>query len=195
MQISIGPREQSSLPILKRVQAGIRMLWGATSRPITIKLMYQLHDKSWSYGRSRRWHSSGFFELIRDMSVMGGHSGATTQPCSKSDVDQFGKGAHIIIGRSHTPLLRGPSTRTFLRHDVWRPCYQTVVHHPDTEHDPQDDYAGHSFGPLLWLALLTLLSRPWQSAAFLQYIRTPAEQLASFASQLTNRRNVDRRLA
>ena len=52
MQISLGlpdPREQSSLPILKRVQAGIsraKMLRGSTSRirlPITIQILRQIH--------------------------------------------------------------------------------------------------------------------------------------------------------
>ena len=52
MQISRGlpdPREQSSLPILKRVQAGIsraKMFRGSTSRirlPITIQILHKIH--------------------------------------------------------------------------------------------------------------------------------------------------------
>ena len=49
MQLSLGlpdPREQSSLPIMKRVQAGVRLQKGAQKRvrlPITIKILRAIH--------------------------------------------------------------------------------------------------------------------------------------------------------
>ncbi len=135
----------------------------------------------------------------------------------KSKCDQFGKGAHIIIGRSHTricpvsALLRYTGARKDLPPGPFfvmtsgdpatKPWFTTQIR--STLRDlglPQDDYAGHSFriGAATSAAVagiadssIQTLGR-WQSAAFLQYIRTPAEQLASFARIMSTHEQAER---
>ena len=132
MQISLGlpdPRDQSSLPILKRVQAGIsraRVVKGSPPRirlPITVRILESIQQSLASSPEPDRmvlWAAAffGFFrlgELLLD-------SPAHFTPATKlawgdvavdshtdpkmiqfhlkvSKCDQFGKGSNIIVGR------------------------------------------------------------------------------------------------
>ncbi|XP_064407704.1 uncharacterized protein LOC135352451 [Halichondria panicea] len=128
----------------------------------------------------------------------------------KSKCDQFGKGAQIILGNTGTRLC---PVSAILRYTEARksqpqgPFFLLSSGVPVTKmwftaqiRDilrllglPQDDYAGHSFriGAATTAAMVGIADSSiqtlgrWQSAAFLQYIRTPASQLASFARTMS----------
>ena len=137
MQISLGlpdPRDQSSFPILKRVQAGIsraEVLRGSLPLPITIYVLEGIHQflaTSSNPDRVVLWAVSasaffGFFRLgellldspaqfnsamslaWRDVAVDNHSNPRMVQFHLKvSKCDQFGAGSNIIVGRTNSPL-------------------------------------------------------------------------------------------
>ncbi len=244
MQISLGlpdPRDQSSLPILKRVQAGIcraAMLKGPSAQirlPITYRILSKIREELSTSSHSERsvvWAIActaffGFFRLgellptsektfdpkqnvcWEDIAV-----DSKTKPTmfrlylKKSKCDQFGKGAHIILGRTSKQVcpvtaltqyaaVRPPSTGplfiTTKGKVITKQWFITQIRSILVKVGiPQDQYAGHSFriGAATTAAqngiedsTIKTLGR-WQSAAFLQYIRMPQEHLATLARTL-----------
>ena len=244
MQLSLGlpdPREQSSMPVLKRVQAGIsraRMLKGGSPKirlPITVHILKQLQAallKSNHPERIVMWAigSTAFFGFFRLGELLIGSEGAfdpavhlawgdvaidsRTNPqmiqihLKKSKCDQFGKGSDIILGRTLTPICPVSALVSYfeIRQDSPGPFFVDSAKKPITKtrftqymrmllNDiglPQHQYAGHSFriGAATTAALagiedstIQALGR-WHSSAFLLYIRTPKEKLATFSSVL-----------
>ena len=244
LQISMGfpdPREQSSLPILKRVQAGIsraRMLKGSPLRihlPITANIMEQIYqtlkasahpDKVvlWAISASAFF---GFFRLREllpesptsfnqatnlawgDVAVDNHSTPRMVQFHVKvSKCDQFGAGSDVVIGRTGndlcpvTALLRyievrgnlpGPFFLDTSHHTIAKPYFIAQIREILTSIGlPQHHFAGHSFriGAATTAAAAGVedsmkqsLGR-WNSAAFLQYIRTPKEHLAAISEVL-----------
>lgn len=241
MQISLGlpdPREQSSLPVLRRVQAGIarlRMLKGSPPRvrlPITTHIMSRIHqalDRSSDPDKSLLWAVAataffGFFrlgELLPESAA--GFSPATGLQWGdvavdshknprmvqvrliKSKTNQFGLGVDVVLGATGRPLcpVSAILQYTAVRGSQPGPFFITgsksallKAQFVDRIRSilqllglPQNDYAGHSFriGAATSAAAagvedstIQILGR-WQSAAFLQYIRTPKEQLAALS--------------
>lgn len=246
MQISLGlpdPREQSSLPILKRVQAGIsraRMMRGSPPRirlPITAHILSQIQQTlSTSASRERLaiWAiaTTAFFGFFRlgELLPESAHSfslatdlawgdiavDSHTDPhmvqihLKKSKCDQFGKGANIIVGRTgcslcpvsailHYITARGDQSGPFFLNSskgtITKPWFVARIRETLASIGlPQHQYAGHSFriGAATTAAmagvedsLIQTLGR-WHSAAYLQYIRTPKEQLATISSVMSH---------
>ncbi len=243
MQLSLGfpdPRDQSSLPILKRVQAGIRrvrMLKGSAAKirlPITAPILHRIRDTldaSACPHKVALWAVAavaffGFFRLGELLPEKEASGGQTPFPLTFSDVavdrndsprmirihlsrskcDQFGNGADIFLGRIDSPICpvaallgflaaRGSGSGPLFRRvdgrvitKVWFVEQLRVV--LESVGLPQHQYAGHSFriGAATTAALagvedstIQALGR-WSSAAFLQYIRMPREQLASLTA-------------
>lgn len=128
----------------------------------------------------------------------------------KSKCDQFGVGSDIFLGRSGSDLcpvaavveyvhIRGPAPGPFFltsdRKTVTKHWFVGKVREILMAIGlPQQQYAGHSFriGAATTAALagvedsmIQTLGR-WQSSAFLQYIRTPKEQLAAVSAVLAH---------
>ena len=246
MQISLGlpdPREQSSLPILKRVQAGIsraRMLRGSSSRirlPITIQILTRIHQALMSSNHPERtviWAIAcsaffGFFRLGELLPSSARSFNLATSLCwgdvaVDSDLDptmiqvhlrvakcdQFGKGSDIILGRTSLTICPVSALLSYIekRSDAPGPFFvnssRAIITKPwivdqirdilDSLGFPPSHYAGHSFriGAATTAALkgvedslIKTLGR-WQSAAFLQYIRTPKEQLAALSKTMAS---------
>ena len=242
MQIALGlpdPRDHSSLPVLKRVQAGIcrvRLLRGTPSRirlPITAPVLDQMRralDHSAHPNKVVLWAISctaffGFFRLgellpetaksFRPAADLAWGDIAVDNPANpqmvrvhlkKSKCDQFGKGSDIILGRTGSLLcpvaallgfmaVRGDGPGSFFLDSERRPITKAwftseVRQILNSIGLPQHQYAGHSFriGAATTAALagiedstIQTLGR-WHSAAFLQYIRMPKEQLAALSS-------------
>lgn len=245
MQASLGlpdSRDQSSLPVLKRVQAWIsraRMLKGASPRvrlPITIHVLKQLHSALCHSNHPERIVlgailSTAFFRFFRlgkllvssegsfdpalhlawgDVAVNNRRNPQMIQVhLNKLKYDQFGKGSDIILGRTHTPTCPVSALVSYLEihQDSQGPFFVDSANNPITKAHftqwvrellkgiglPQHhNYAGHSFriGAATTAALagiedstIQALSR-WHSSAFLLYIRTPKDQLASLSTVL-----------
>lgn len=242
-QISLGlpdPRDQSSMPMLKRVQAGIQRARAATGTPsrtrlpITATVMERIrtHLASASYPqREVLWAIActaffGFFrlgELLPESAVFNPAASVMWRDVAvdsrdrptmvrvhlkRSKCDQFGKGADIILGRTALPLcpvsamldyiaVRGPTPGPFFQRQQGRPVTKSWFVEQlrgllSAAGLPQDQYAGHSFmiraattAAMVGVedSMIQTLGR-WQSAAYLQYVRTPSEQLASIAVSL-----------
>ena len=139
MQISLGlpdPRDSSSLPVLKRVQAGIKRARQARNTPpkvrlpITTPVLERIQtalDRSSHPEKVLIWTVAcitffGFFRLgellletARDyspaLSLSWGDVAVDNQQeptmvkihLKKLKCDQFGSGADIVVGRTHTP--------------------------------------------------------------------------------------------
>lgn len=128
----------------------------------------------------------------------------------RSKCDQFGKGAHIFLGctrKKVCPVMAltqyfasrlsapGPLFLDKKGKTITKPWFTTHIRAILNGLGlPQDQYAGHSFriGAATTAAkngmedsMIKTLGR-WQSAAFLQYIRTPPEHLAAMARTLTH---------
>ena len=246
MQISLGlpdPREHSSLPILKRVQAGIcraKLLRGTPPRirlPITTPVLSQIRrilDTSSNPRRVVLWAIActaffGFFrlgELLMDVkdafnpavNLAWGDVAVDNNEnpqmirihLKKSKCDQFGAGSDTIVGRTGSTLCPVAAILSFIafRGDSPGPFFIDSDKRAFTKSQfiseirsilnmvglPQHHYAGHSFriGAATSAALagvedstIQALGR-WHSAAFLQYIRMPREQLASLSSVLAS---------
>ena len=244
MQISLGlpdPRAQSSLPILKRVQAGIsraRILKGAQSRirlPITAHILGRIQELLLASSNPEKnvvWTIAciaffGFFRLGEllptsarsftpathlcwgDVAVDSLTSPSMVQVHLKiSKCDQVGRGVDIVMGRTGRTVCPVSAIVSYLqtRQDcpgaffllstgsiVTKPWFVEQIRSVLTSLGlPQDDYAGHSFriGAATTAAqkgledsTIKTLGR-WQSSAFLQYIRTPKERLASLSASL-----------
>lgn len=243
-QLSLGlpdPREQSSLPILKRVLAGIsrsHLCRGQRSRvrlPITATLLRDVGKELVRSAHPERlvlWAVCctaffGFFRLGEllitrqsdfdprlhlawgDMAVDNPQATRMIKfHLKRSKTDPFGKGADIILGRTGCELCPVAAVLNYVaargsRQDSF---FITSRARPLTKQEfvsefrkvlarlgiPDTNYAGHSFriGAATSAALagiedstIQLLGR-WQSAAFLCYIKTPHEQLASIAASL-----------
>ena len=127
----------------------------------------------------------------------------------RSKCDQFGKGVDIIVGHTGSSICPVSAVLNYirLRQDEPGPFFRSRTKQPVTKSWltnkirqilqalglPQEDYAGHSFriGAATSAALagiedstIQALGR-WQSAAFLQYIRIPKEQLAAISTRLS----------
>ena len=127
---------------------------------------------------------------------------------SRSKCDQFGKGVDVYVGRSGNELcpINAVTAYTAERGDSSGPYFRDKNGKPLTKARfiaemrkallelglEQDQYAGHSFriGAATAAAQAGLedstikaLGR-WNSSAFLLYIRTPREQLASLTHSL-----------
>ena len=246
MQISLGlpdPREQSSLPILKRVQAGIsraRVLKGSPPRirlPITVSILGAIHqslETSTNPDKAVFWAvaSAAFFGFFRlgelllnapsqfnpatslawgDVAVDSHTNPSMVQFHLKiSKCDQFGSGSDIVVGRVDSPLCPVSAVLKYIevRGDAPGPFFKDSSNIALTKQRfvkqirdilnavglQQDQYAGHSFriGAATTAATagvqdstIQTLGR-WHSAAFLQYIRTPKEQLAALSAVLAS---------
>ena len=244
MQISLGlpdPRDQSSLPVLKRVLAGIsraRLSRGATVRvrlPITTPVLRQIHgavSRSSDPERVVLWAIActaffGFFRLGELLVESADRFHSTTDlawgdvaaDCAtylsmlrvhlkQSKCDQFGAGVDVVIGRTGCALCPVSALLAYiaLRQDRPGAFFLNLEGRPVTKAwfvsriravltvlgFPQHEYAGHSFriGAATSAALagiedstIQALGR-WQSAAFLQYIRMPRDQLAAMSGRL-----------
>ena len=244
MQISLGlpdPRDQSSMPMLRRVQAGIarlRMAKGSTPRvrlPITphiLSRIQQFLSSSPDIDKHAVWAVAitaffGFFRLGEllpesanafneatdlawgDVAVDNRQDPTMIQiHLKKSKTQQFGPGVDIVLGATGVPLCpvkaivkyiaeRGSQTgpfflnpnKTAVTKSQFISRFRSILQLIGL---PQFDYAGHSFriGAATTAASLGIedsmiqtLGR-WHSAAFLQYIRTPKEQLAAISGVL-----------
>ncbi len=128
----------------------------------------------------------------------------------KSKCDQFGRGSDIILGRTGNPLCPVAAILSFIAIHGTQPglFFLDANKKPITKSWfvaqirsiladiglPQHQYAGHSFriGAATSAALagaedstIQTLGR-WHSAAFLQYIRMPKEQLATVSGTLAS---------
>ena len=127
----------------------------------------------------------------------------------KSKTDQLGRGVDIYIGKTEDPLcpvvaathymsMRGSETGPFFQRQSGQPL--TKGHFTAKVREalkavglPEENFAGHSFriGAATAAAsvgiedsVIRTMGR-WSSSAFLVYIRTPREHLASFSRHLT----------
>ena len=246
MQISLGlpdPRDQSSFPMLKRVQAGIarlRMLHGSTPRvrlPVTPHIMSKVQvslSLSTNPDRHVIWAviSTAFFGFFRLGELLpesaSGFNAATDLAwgdvavdnrqapkmvqihLKKSKTRQFGPGVDVVVGTTGSPLCPVTAIVAYISERGSQPG--PFFLNPDksalTKSQfvsrfrsmlqllgfPQNDYAGHSFrigaattASSLGIedSMIQTLGR-WHSAAFLQYIRTPKEQLAALSATLAS---------
>ena len=128
----------------------------------------------------------------------------------QSKTDPFGRGADIILGRTGCDLCPVVAVLTYAaaRGSQPGPFFMTPAARPLTKQEfvseirkvlvrlglPDHEYAGHSFriGAATSAAMagledstIQLLGR-WQSAAFLRYLRTPHERLASISATLAS---------
>ena len=246
MQLSLGlpdPRDHSSLPMLRRVLAGIsrahlsQQVAPRVQLPITAPLLARMQvalQQSAHPDRVLIWAVAclaflGFFRLgellveSRDKydsvfclswgDVAVDSRSAPTMVkvhLKRSKCDQFGKGVDVIVGRTDSPVCPVAAVVAFiaLRQDRPGPFFMDAKLAPVTKawlvkqvRDilsslglPQNEYAGHSFriraatsAALAGVEDSTIqaLGR-WQSAAFLQYIRMPREQLAAISRRLVS---------
>lgn len=246
-QISLGlpdPRDQSSLPMLKRVQSGIsrtRLQQGTTPTrirlPITLHTLGRIRETlvaSDNPNRTVMWAIActaffGFFrlgELLPESAAT--FNSAThlawgdvavddrTAPrmvqihLKRSKCDQFGAGSDIVVGVTGKTLCpvtaivsyieaRGTNPGPFFLDSsgqmVLKPWFISRIRDVLTTIGiPSHQYAGHSFriGAATTAAMVGIedstiqtLGR-WHSAAFLRYIRTPKERLASLSATLAS---------
>lgn len=244
MQISLGfpdPRDKSSLPVLKRVQAGVaRAAASKTSSsrirlPITAQVMAGIQQKLttdnipeakliWAVACTAFF---GFFRLgeLLPSSLSEAKSCVQWEDIAvdnrvkpkmfriflkKSKTDQFGKGAHIILGSTDKQVCPVSSLTSYLasRPSSPGPLFINAEGSPITKPRfvnhirdilrtlglPQDQFAGHSFriGAATTAAYkgvqdstIKTLGR-WQSSAFLQYIRMPQSDLAAISRTLVD---------
>lgn len=248
MHISLGfpdLKDHSSLPILKRVQAGIarvRMLKGAAKRvrlPITFQVLASIGDQLKRSQHPEKivvWAIActaffGFFrlgELLPDSTnsfnpVTGinwedvsvdNHSAPTMFQIhlKKSKCDQFGAGSDIVMGATGSDVcpvqalvdyisMRGSRPGAFFVDSSFKAVSKSWFI-PQLRQMlgaiglPQDQFAGHSFriGAATTAAMIGMedsmiqtLGR-WQSSAYLLYVRTPKQRLATLSASLGARR-------
>ena len=244
LQISLGlpdPRDQSSLPILKRVLAGIsrarlaHQLPPRVRLPITGSLLTRIHTALHSSSHPEKillWAIAsvaffGFFRLGEllvaaavqydssvnlawgDVAVDNRLSPSMVRiHLKRSKCDQFGRGVDVIVGKTDSLICPVAAMMAYItrRQGDPGPFFVMEQGEPVTKvwsvqqiRDtltslglPQGDYAGHSFriGAATSAALagvedstIQALGR-WKSAAFLQYVRMPRDQLAAISRRL-----------
>ena len=243
-QISLGlpdPREASSMPLLRRIQAGIsrtRLQSGTaaprTRLPITLQTLGRMKQHLstaadpnkvviWAIACSAFF---GFFRLGELLPASANTSQATSLMWGdvaldntevprmvqfhlrQSKCDQFGAGADVVVGVTGQDICPVAAVVEYLRIRGTRPgpffvdaTGATVVKPWFIQRlrailgalgIPAHQYAGHSFriGAATSAAAagipdstIQLLGR-WHSAAFLRYIRTPKEHLATISASL-----------
>lgn len=243
-QISLGlpdPRDQSSMPMLGRVQAGIsrlRLTRGSPTRvrlPITSHLLRRIRDSLMRSSHPAKlviWAVAataffGFFRLGEllcssahefneatclawgDVAVNSQSAPTMVQiHLKKSKCDQFGSGANIVVGATKDELCPVSALLVYLKQrGVGKGAFfldpegkivlkawfvEQIRSILSSVGAPHHQYAGHSFriGAATTAAMagiedstIQALGR-WHSTAFLQYIRTPKEQLAHISSTL-----------
>ena len=118
----------------------------------------------------------------------------------QSKTDPFGRGADVVLGRTGCGLCPVAAVLTYAaaRGSKPGPFFVTSDARALIKQEfvceirkvllrlglPDNEYAGHSFRiGAVEDSTIQLLGR-WQSAAFLRYIRTPHERLASISSTL-----------
>ncbi|KAL5518220.1 hypothetical protein EMCRGX_G003911 [Ephydatia muelleri] len=210
MQISLGlppPRDQSTLPILKRVLDGIRRcksLEGSRPRtrlPITPAVLRRI--------RAPLIESNGPDGPLGDVAIDARSATSMIKiHLRKSKCDQFGNGADILLGRTGCELCPVSAIMTFIGLRRSTPGHFFVDHQEKpivkshfvakvrdalrTAGYPEEQFAGHSFriGAATSAAMagvedsmIQTLGR-WHSAAFLRYIRTPQIHLAAATASL-----------
>ena len=244
LQLFLGfpdPRDSSSLPVLKRVLAGISRVYTSTNKakkprlPITIQVLAGIHTAlagSRDHDNILLWAiaASAFFGFFRLGELLPA-SPSDYNPASslswgdvavdsraapsmvkfhlrRSKCDQVGKGVDVVVGRTGTEVcpvhaivayihLRGDADGAFFRRPDGTPVSKQWF--IERMRDiltalglPPDHYAGHSFriGAATTAALagvedstIQVLGR-WHSAAFVQYIRLPSDQLAAISRTL-----------
>lgn len=235
------PEEQSSLVILRRVQAGIKRVhsFNVTQKirlPITPQVLYLIKhglESTENPNSLAVWAICcvaffGFFRMgellpesersFNQASHLSWGDVAVDDRLSptmvrvhlkRSKCDQFGEGVDVIVGRTNnslcpvTAMLAYMASRGvapgpfFLSHErkvITKSHFVTVIRSVlEAEGLPQNQYAGHSFriGAATAAAqagiadsAIQMLGR-WHSAAFLQYIRAPRDQLASLSAPLS----------
>ena len=245
MQLSMGlpdPRDQGSLPLLKRVQAGIKRVGaskgqhkGRVRLPITIPILRKIRlelNSSSDPNRALTWAvaSVAFFGFFRLGELLLDRESAYTQTThlswgdvaadsretpsvlrihlKRSKCDQFGRGADVLVGRTGDELCPVAAVLAYLaiRGSTPGPLFIDAENRPllkarfvdrirailDATGYPSDQFAGHSFriGAATAAAqagiqdsTIQALGR-WNSAAFLTYIRTPKEELASVSAHI-----------
>lgn len=245
-QLSLGlpdPREQSSLPILKRVQKGIsrarlgRPQSSQVRLPITSQVLRRVksqlersgHPESWTIWAVCCMAFFGFFRLGElllstqedfnprlhlawgDVAVDNNHNPRMVRcHLKQSKTDQIGQGVDVVLGKTDQDLCPVTAVLGYVnrRGDRPGPFFLKSSGVPLLKSDfirsfrdilrllglPAEDYAGHSFriGAATSAALagvedstIQILGR-WQSAAFLRYIRTSQEHLATVSRRLAS---------
>ena len=243
------PRDHSSLPMLKRVQAGIaraRLLKGAAKKkirlPITASILAKIREDLLSSSHPEKtviWAIActaffGFFrlgELLPDSArsfnpstdlawgdvAVDSHNAPRMMQIhlKQSKCDQFGVGADILVGVTGSDLcpitailayiqVRGNQPGAFFLNSSHRPVTKPwfvgeIRRILGSVGLPQHEYAGHSFriGAATAAAMagiedsvIQTLGR-WHSAAFLRYIHTPKERLASLTAILAKPSGAD----
>ena len=128
----------------------------------------------------------------------------------KSKSDQLGRGVDVYIGKTSCPLcpvvatmqymaVRGPAQGPFFQFQNGRPLTKALFTNKVREGLrsiglPEQNFAGHSFriGAATTAASVGIEDSTirtmgrWSSSAFLVYIRTPREHLASFSRVLSH---------
>ena len=245
-QIGMGlpdPRDHSSMPLLKRVQAGISRIrqQSGTHRqrirlPITPAILRQIKRQLTSSMNPNRviiWAiaCSAFFGFFRlgELLPESAKAFSTTTGLTwgdvaldrhqapsmvqfhlkKSKTDQLGKGVDVVVGATGDDLCPVKAITSFVeaRGSNPGPFFQdpegTIATKPWFINElrglltqaglPQSDFAGHSFriGAATTAALagiedsaIQVLGR-WRSSAFLGYVRTPKERLATLSASLS----------
>lgn len=246
MQITLGlpePKEFSSLPRLRMVQAGIKRVHSLSSTetqrirlPITPAILRQIQ----SFWSSRAadpdikmlWAAAVlcFFGFFRagELMIPSQNSFDQAKHLSWSDVavdnlqspkllkvklkqsktDQLRQGVDVFVGKTGCPLcpVTGVLAYMAIRGDQPGPFFKFGDNKPLTKssftHEiraalqaiglPYQNFAGHSFriGAATAAAragiedsTIRMMGR-WSSSAFLAYVRTPRDQLASFSANL-----------
>jgi len=245
MQITMGlpePREFSSLPRLRLVQAGVQRLHASSSKeakirlPITPSILRRVKEH-WTPHNSDNdivmlWAAATvcFFSFFRagEICLTTVNSFDASQHLSWGDVaidssdnpqmlkihlkrsksDQLGKGVDVFIGKTGCILCplaaclqymaaRGTEPGPFFLYKNGQPLTKStftarIRQALQAIGLPQENFAGHSFriGAATSAAqagiedsVIRKMGR-WSSSAFLAYIRTPREHLASFSSTL-----------
>ena len=245
-QLSLGlpdPREQSALPVLKRVQMGISRARLGRQQPSRVRLpimgqvLRQVKADLVQSGDPERtviWAICcvaffGFFRLgellfpsrdafnphlhlaWEDVAVDDARNPRMVRcHLKQSKTDQLGRGVDVVLGKTGLDLCPVAAVLGYIasRGDQPGPFFLTTAKTPLSKSEfigefravlgriglPAEDYAGHSFriGAATSAALagvedstIQLLGR-WQSAAFLRYIRTPHERLATISRTLAS---------
>ena len=220
VQIALGfsdLRDQSSLPYLKRVQAGISRCRGQKGSPtkqrllVTAEFLCRVQRVLTSSDRKERmvvWTISamaffGFFrlgELLPD-------TGSTFDPKTDPTWGDLAVDSHTDTRMVKIHLKKSNSAKEWVQdrdHCLWTPHklvspkswfigqFRDVL---ATAGLPQQEYASHGFRIRVAMTAASMgledstiqLLGRWQSAAFLRCVRTPGTQLVTLSASLVRR--------